>query len=90
MLFGSRRLSPLSYLCGAIVLAIVTTCTGQTVTPPESTFFSTVAEEAYSTYQLSGDGDLWQSCGLTTAISTQPTATARIFRPLSIPWRQGR
>jgi hypothetical protein len=29
---------------------------------PESIFFSTVAEEAYSTYQLPGDGDLWPSC----------------------------
>jgi hypothetical protein len=24
--------------------------------------FSTAAVEAYSTYQLPGDGDLWQSC----------------------------
>jgi hypothetical protein len=31
-------------------------------TPPQSTFFSTAAEEAYSTYQLPGDGDLWPSC----------------------------
>lgn len=30
--------------------------------PPPSTFFSTAAEEAYSTYQLPGDGDLWPSC----------------------------
>lgn len=28
----------------------------------QSTFFSTAAEEAYSTYQLAGDGDLWPSC----------------------------
>lgn len=28
----------------------------------QSTFFSTAAEEAYSTYQFSGDGDLWPSC----------------------------
>ena len=32
------------------------------VMPPQSTFFSTAAEEAYSTYQLPGDGDLWPSC----------------------------
>lgn len=29
---------------------------------PQSTFFSTAAEEAFSTYQLQGDGDLWPSC----------------------------
>lgn len=29
---------------------------------PQSTFFSTAAEESYSTYQLPGDGDLWPSC----------------------------
>jgi hypothetical protein len=31
-------------------------------TPPESKLFSTFAEEAYSTYQLPGNGDLWPSC----------------------------
>jgi hypothetical protein len=32
-------------------------------TPPESTLFSTVGEEAYSTDQMiSGNGDLWPSC----------------------------
>jgi len=35
-------------------------CSGQT--PSKSTFFSTAAEESYSTYQLPGDGDLWPSC----------------------------
>ncbi len=34
----------------------------QDSTPPQSTFFSTLREEAYSTYQLLGDGDLWPSC----------------------------
>ena len=29
---------------------------------PQSTFFITSAEEAYSTYQMPGDGDLWPSC----------------------------
>lgn len=29
---------------------------------PHSTFFATAQEEAYSTYQLPGDGDLWPSC----------------------------
>ena len=31
-------------------------------TPPQSTFFSTAAEEAYSTYQIPGSGDLWPTC----------------------------
>lgn len=30
--------------------------------PPLSTFFSSVAEESFSTYQMAGDGDLWPSC----------------------------
>ena len=34
----------------------------QTVTPPQSKFFSTYAEERYSTYQMAGNGDLWPSC----------------------------
>jgi hypothetical protein len=32
------------------------------VIPPQSTFFATAAEESYSTYQMTGDGDLWPSC----------------------------
>lgn len=32
------------------------------VSPPASTFFSSVAEESFSTYQMNGDGDLWPSC----------------------------
>jgi hypothetical protein len=32
------------------------------ITPPQSTFFATAAEESYSTYQMAGDGDLWPSC----------------------------
>jgi hypothetical protein len=30
--------------------------------PQQSTVFSTSAEEAYATYQMLGDGDLWPSC----------------------------
>lgn len=37
-------------------------CQAQTVTPPQSKYFSAFAEERYSTYQLPGDGDLWPSC----------------------------
>lgn len=36
--------------------------TAHTFTPVPSTFFATAKEEAYSTYQLPGDGDLWPSC----------------------------
>jgi len=46
----------------AVILAMANIGQGQTVTPPQSTFFSTAAEEAYSTYQMPGDGDLWPSC----------------------------
>ncbi|MGB6827019.1 MAG: hypothetical protein WBE41_03175 [Terracidiphilus sp.] len=38
-------------------------CAAQTVTPPESTLFSTVAKESYSRNQItSGADDLWPSC----------------------------
>jgi hypothetical protein len=30
--------------------------------PAQSAFFATAAEEAYSTYQMPSDGDLWPSC----------------------------
>jgi hypothetical protein len=43
-------------------LALTSLCTAQTVVPPQSTYFSTAAEESYSTYQMTGDGDLWPSC----------------------------
>ena len=45
---------------GLLFLTLTAHCFGQT--PPRSTFFSTAAEESYSTYQLPGDGDLWPSC----------------------------
>jgi hypothetical protein len=31
-------------------------------TPQESHFFSTIAEERFSSYQMKGNGDLWPSC----------------------------
>jgi hypothetical protein len=45
-----------------ILLISMAKCTAQTVVPPESTFFSTVGVESYSTYTMSGNGDLWPSC----------------------------
>jgi hypothetical protein len=39
---------------------LLPSCPAQT--PPESHFFSTVAEERFSTYQMTGNGDLWPSC----------------------------
>ncbi len=47
-----------------VMLVLTPFCIAQiAVTPPQSTFFSTVAEESYSTYQMSsGNGDLWPSC----------------------------
>jgi hypothetical protein len=52
----------LLFLPVMFALGTAVACLGQTVTPPDSTFFSTAAEEAYSTYQLNGNGDLWPSC----------------------------
>jgi hypothetical protein len=39
---------------------LLPSCPAQT--PPESDFFSTIAEERFSTYQMTGNGDLWPSC----------------------------
>jgi hypothetical protein len=47
---------------GLLLLAIELACPGYSQSPPASSFFSTAAEEAYSTYQLPGNGDLWPSC----------------------------
>ena len=49
-------------LCFGMLLLLPSLSVAQTITPPESKFFSTAAEERYSTYQLAGDGDLWPSC----------------------------
>jgi hypothetical protein len=49
-------------LCASALLVMTATCLAQTGAPPQSMFFSTAAEETYSTYQLRGDGDLWPSC----------------------------
>ena len=61
MKFSFRLLSICSALFWTLLL-LPSLCTAQTVTPPQSKFFSTYAEERYSTYQLPGDGDLWPSC----------------------------
>jgi hypothetical protein len=46
-----------------LVLLPVLLSRGYGQAPPETTFFSTAAEEAYSTLQIpGGDGDLWPSC----------------------------
>ncbi len=44
------------------LIALVPLVTLSAVSPPASTFFSSVAEESFSTYQMNGDGDLWPSC----------------------------
>ena len=56
-----RSLKLSALLAGLFLLISVVSAQAQT-TPPQSTFFSTSAEESYSTYQLPGDGDLWPMC----------------------------
>jgi Domain of unknown function (DUF4185) len=60
----STRLSSATFtallVMAAAVLAPATPAAAGT--PAQSTFFATAAEESYSTYQMSGDGDLWPSC----------------------------
>src|ERR1700691_1407833 len=41
-------------------LLLLPSCPAQI--PPESNFFSTIAEERFSTDQMTGNGDLWPSC----------------------------
>lgn len=48
------------FVVAVTILAAVTPA--RATTPPQSAFFSTAALESYSTYQMSGDGDLWPSC----------------------------
>ena len=62
MLFKFHQRRVFQYSSAVVITAISIICCAQTVTPPQSTFFSTAAEESYSTYQLAGDGDLWPSC----------------------------
>jgi hypothetical protein len=46
-----------------ILAGVATAARSYGQTPPETKFFSTAAEEAYSTVQIAGgDGDLWPSC----------------------------
>ena len=59
MRFAVRRRQTLTLL---FALVSVFSVASLAQTPPQSTFFSTVAEESYATYQLHGDGDLWPNC----------------------------
>jgi len=61
MPFSFRQRQVFRHLPASALLAMASMCLGQT-SPPQSTFFSTAAEEAYSTYQMTGDGDLWPGC----------------------------
>ncbi|MBS1841578.1 MAG: DUF4185 domain-containing protein, partial [Acidobacteria bacterium] len=60
----------------------------QTVSPPQSNFFSTAAEESYSTYQLAGNGDLWPSCwaddGNLYAANGDGTNFSNVFYPMAV------
>jgi len=51
-------------LIGVLLIPMLVTDTAvhAAPNPPQSTFFATVQEESYSTYQMPGDGDLWPSC----------------------------
>ena len=69
MLPGFGRLQISRHLSWITPLFFALGCAAQIIAPPsptasapESHFFSTAAEEAYSTYQMKGDGDLWPSC----------------------------
>src|SRR5947209_2999375 len=49
--------------CGSVLAGLVYGLSAGAQTPAQTTFFSTAAEEAYSTLQIAnGDGDLWPSC----------------------------
>lgn len=63
-MFAKLQIPTMTILASAVLFILVAgyNSLGQSVEPEQSTFFSTAAEEAYSTYQLPGDGDLWPSC----------------------------
>ena len=77
---------------GLLVLAflfVLSKSEAQVVTPPESKLFSTVGEEAYSTYQMTaGNGDLWPSCwaddGNLYAANGDGTNFGSTFYPMAI------
>jgi hypothetical protein len=71
-----RRIRPILFAMLLTLGALFLSCTtpfipnvAHAANPPESTFFSTAKEEAYSTYQMTQlnnnlppEGDLWPSC----------------------------
>src|ERR1700753_1907025 len=61
MLFLPRAMR-VAFAAGCPVLLLSLAAAQTVITPPESKFFSTVGEERYSTYQMTGNGDLWPSC----------------------------
>ena len=77
---------------GLLVLALLFVLSksgAQVVSPPESKLFSTVGEEAYSTYQMTaGNGDLWPSCwaddGNLYAANGDGTNFGSTFYPMAI------
>jgi hypothetical protein len=63
MIAFSHRAVPCQALISFLLLLLPLLGHGYAQTPPQTTFFSTAAEEAYSTLRISGgDGDLWPSC----------------------------
>ncbi len=79
----------LSIIAGFILILCASACMAQTViTPPESTFFSTIGEESYSTYQIPGNGDLWPSCwaddGNLYAANGDGTNFGTTFYPMAV------
>ncbi len=58
----SRLFQNTTFLLASIASLSSAVCKAQTITPPGSTFFSTYAEERFSTYQMKGNGDLWPTC----------------------------
>ncbi len=94
-----RRYLTITSLTSLLVVAVTILAAvtpARAATPPQSAFFSTAALESYSTYQMSGDGDLWPSCwadddnlyaanGDGTAFTSSPTrydmAVSRIGAP---------
>jgi hypothetical protein len=55
------RLSSRTFL--EFMLLLTASLSAAQTVPSQSTFFSTVAEESYATYQVHGDGDLWPTWG---------------------------
>lgn len=82
---SGTQVSKIRNLLVAVALVLGLTARLSAQAPPKSTFFSTAAEESYSTYELPGDGDLWPSCWATDGNLYAANGDGMAFDPYEKP-----